>query len=328
MKNLSFTVVALLLFVLTGCGTGPLSSSQSISPESAKIIAIDFIQEQLLPSGQAAKILNFSDTGDLYKMDVEVNGQTIPAYLTKDGKTFFPQGMDIETVKADKLAAKKLAEEEQAKKLAGTPKSEKPSVELFVMSHCPFGTQMEKGLLPVLETLGDTIDFELKFNTYAMHDKKELIEQNLQHCIKTETPDKLLPYVGCFLADENTGRCLDVIEETEETYASCLESVESEFKVMENYEDSSTWTGRFPSYDLYKADNEKYGVRGSPTLVVNGHVVSTSRDSASLLSVICSGFETTPEECSTELPSVAPTPGFGYGVSAGGGGSSDANCGV
>ena len=29
-------------------------------------------------------------------------------------------------------------------------KLEKPIVEAFVMSHCPFGTQIEKGMLPVV----------------------------------------------------------------------------------------------------------------------------------------------------------------------------------
>ena len=38
-----------------------------------------------------------------------------------------------------------------------TPKKEKPEVELFVMSHCPFGTQIEKGMLPVARLLGDKI---------------------------------------------------------------------------------------------------------------------------------------------------------------------------
>ena len=53
------------------------------------------------------------------------------------------------------------------------------------MSHCPYGTQMEKALLPVIETLGaNNVNFELKFNTYAMHDKVELDEQLTQYCVK------------------------------------------------------------------------------------------------------------------------------------------------
>ena len=42
------------------------------------------------------------------------------------------------------------------------PKSDKPLVELFVMAYCPYGTQAEKGLIPVIELLGDKIDASIK----------------------------------------------------------------------------------------------------------------------------------------------------------------------
>ncbi|MBU3941884.1 MAG: hypothetical protein KKF74_03150, partial [Nanoarchaeota archaeon] len=48
------------------------------------------------------------------------------------------------------------------------PKKDKPEVELFVMSHCPYGTQIEKGMLPVARLLGDKIDFNIRFCSYAM----------------------------------------------------------------------------------------------------------------------------------------------------------------
>lgn len=54
------------------------------------------------------------------------------------------------------------------------------------MSHCPYGLQMEKGIIPVVETLGDSIDFQVKFCDYAMHGQTELDEQVLQYCIMKE----------------------------------------------------------------------------------------------------------------------------------------------
>jgi len=44
---------------------------------------------------------------------------------------------------------------------------------------------------------------------------------------------------------------------------------------------------------------------------MNGQLLESGRDSASLLKTICSGFSNQPEECSESLPSVSPTPGFG-----------------
>jgi hypothetical protein len=42
------------------------------------------------------------------------------------------------------------------------------------------------------ETLQDKIDFEIKFNTYAMHGEKELAEQLNQYCIKKNKMINLL----------------------------------------------------------------------------------------------------------------------------------------
>lgn len=97
-----------------------------------------------------------------------------------------------------------------------------------------------------------------------------------------------------------------------------IASADKEFKVKEKFKDQSTWvSGRFPAFDafdVFKADNEKYGVQGSPTLIINGQQIQTGRDSASLLSIICSAFNNQPAECQQQLSSAAPSPGFGSGT--------------
>lgn len=72
-------------------------------------------------------------------------------------------------------------------------------------------------------------------------------------------------------------------------------------------------TGSYAGFEIFKADNEKYNVGGSPTLVINGSESNSGRDSKSLLKSICSAFNNPPKECSTELPSESPTPGFEIG---------------
>jgi len=49
------------------------------------------------------------------------------------------------------------------------------------MSYCPYGTQIEKGILPVINALGNKIKFSLKFVDYAMHGKKEIDENSRQY---------------------------------------------------------------------------------------------------------------------------------------------------
>ena len=193
------------------------------------------------------------------------------------------------------------------------PKKEKPEVELFVMAYCPFGIQSEKGILPVLSLLGDKINFSVKFCTYAMHGKKELDEQLLQYCIQKEQRDKYLDYLACFLKEGKTEECLNETGIDRKELDSCIEKTDTEFNITENYKNRSTWLGgRFPRFDVYKESNEKYGIRGSPGLVINGVLANPGRDPESLLNAICLGFKDKPAECSERLSSSTPSPGFGF----------------
>ncbi|RLI90656.1 MAG: hypothetical protein DRO94_04825 [Candidatus Altiarchaeales archaeon] len=204
------------------------------------------------------------------------------------------------------------------------PKLEKPRVELFVMAFCPYGIQMEKGILPVVNLLEDKIDFEVKFCSYAMHGKKELDEQLNQYCIQRDFKDKYIPYLTCFLKEGDTNQCLTEIGINQEELNECIQQVDTKYKVTEKYNDKSTWlNGRFPVFDVYKEDNDKYKVTGSPTLVINGVVARTRRDPASLLHAICLGFKDKPEECNENLSSVTPSPGFGF---SGSGSGSSGSC--
>ncbi|MBU3942195.1 MAG: hypothetical protein KKF74_04760, partial [Nanoarchaeota archaeon] len=196
------------------------------------------------------------------------------------------------------------------------PKKDKPEVELFVMSHCPYGTQIEKGMLPVARLLGDKIDFNINFCSYAMHGKKELDEQTLQHCIQKEYNDKYLDYLACFLKEGNTDDCLKEVELSGKM-DTCIAETDAKFKITEKFNDQSTWSGgRYPLFDVYKELNEKYSISGSPNLVINGVTAKSGRDSASLLNAICTGFKVKPAECNEELSSENPSAGFGFSATA------------
>ena len=182
------------------------------------------------------------------------------------------------------------------------------------MSHCPYGTQIEKGLLPVIEILKDKIDFEIKFVYYSMHPTSGEVEEQLnQYCIQKEQNDKFTSYLRCFLEAGNGEECLDSTGIDMSKLASCTEKTDKEFAILENLEDKSKWlSGKFPKFNIYKTDNEKYSVGGSPTLIINGVNTQVGRDSISLLNAICGAFNEAPEECNTEFETGAPTPGFGW----------------
>ena len=209
------------------------------------------------------------------------------------------------------------------------PKSDKPKIEAFVMAYCPYGTQMEKGLIPVVNLLGDKIDFEIKFVSYAMHPSQGEVEEELnQYCIQEEQNDKYLSYLSCFLEAGDGEGCLTKTGIDKTKLKSCTDKTDKEFNIIANLNDKSKWSGgRFPQFNIYKTDNEKYGVQGSPTLIINGQKSQSGRDSASLLNAICSSFNEAPEECSTDMTSFGtPAPGFGFGTQ--GGSATAAGCGV
>jgi hypothetical protein len=192
-------------------------------------------------------------------------------------------------------------------------KTDKPVVELFVMSHCPYGTQIEKGILPVLDTLGDKIDFELKFCNYAMHGQVELNEELNQVCIQENYPDELNTYLYCFLEDGDTERCVEKLEFDQDTLDACIVEKDTEYKVTELFEDKTTWiNGNYPQFNVFGDDVAKYGVQGSPAFVLNGVSVPTGRSSPQLLETICAAFIDAPEECDTVLEAINPSPGFGF----------------
>lgn len=321
----------LALFVTTGCKIESKKAA-TISVEDAKKLTADFINNNLMQPGNTVNIKEVTEEGGLYKVVVSMpNGQEINSYLSKDGKKFFPQVMDIEETKKEAEAKNGGDAAAEAEKTAVTTKKAKASVELFVMSHCPFGTQMEKGMLPVLDALGDKVDFTLKFNDYAMHGKKELDEQLTQYCVQKEETKKLLPYLKCFLGSKSgevadSEACIKSTGINAGKIKSCVADADTKYKVSANFKDKSTYKGSFATFDIYKEDNAKYGVGGSPTLVINGEKISSGRDSKTLMDTICSGFENAPDACKKEMSSVSPSAGFGFNES-GGDAAAAASCG-
>jgi hypothetical protein len=176
-----------------------------------------------------------------------------------------------------------------------------------------------------VETLKDKVDFAVRFVYYSMHGKKELDENTVQYCIQKEQKAKYLPYLSCFLNSSNSSDCVAKAGVNTTLLSACINASDSAYNITANFNNQSSWlSGQYPIYAVDLADNQKYGVKGSPTLVVNGATVSAPRDSQSLLSAVCKAFNTEPSECNATLSNQAPSPGFGYTAS---GSASSASCG-
>lgn len=314
------SILARLGAFLSGKG----STSKNL--EIAKKEIENIINTDLLSDGVSATVEEITDEHGLYKMTVDINKQKIELYCTKDKQVFFEYGMKVDEVKQQKanaVAEKKRIIEEQKTNM---PKSVKPQVELFVMSHCTHGLQMEKGILPVAKLLGDKINFQVKFCDYVMHGDEEINEQLRQVCVMETAPAKYLNYLECFVGSGNSEQCLQSNDINKASVASCVVRTDKNFSITANAKKQSTWKGeRYPTFNVYQKDVKKYDVNGSPTLVINGRNISTDRDSNSLLQMVCAGFKEAPQECEQVLSSVSPSTGFGYNNA--GATSSDGSCG-
>jgi hypothetical protein len=310
-------VVILVLFVavLAWLGFRFFGGNQVKAAAQAE----EFINTNFL-AGQAekAKVKVVGKVNGLYKLEVEFQGTKIDSYMSLDGKKFFPEAYDM-------TPEGQVAGEQDANTPTTTdlPKTDKPVVELFVMSYCPYGTQVQKGIMPAIDALGGKVDFKLKFVDYIMHDKIEIEENLRQYCIDGEQKDKLSAYLTCFLKTEDSATCLKTAKVDEGKLITCYNATDKKFKVMENYTNKVGWKGQFPGFGVNGEDNVKYGVQGSPTLVINGVQASSGRDSASLLKAICSAFTNPPAECGAQLSSATPAPGFGDGTT---GAATNASC--
>jgi len=306
---MGFICGVVIMLIASGVVYGAQAmGGKSLSKAKVKTAVSDFVNKDL-PAGQDPAVVDSIENFNcgLYKLQLSLGGQKAEAYVTKDGKIIFPAAIDMAT-----------NTEANANQPAQTPanitKSDKPKVELFVMSYCPYGTQIEKGIIPTVEALGNKIDFSLKFVNYAMHGKNEIDENARQYCIQKEQSDKLMPYMKCFLKDSNSASCLTSVGINKAKLDSCVSASDKQFKLTDNFNNKQTWLGSYPPFDIDKADNQKYGVEGSPTLVINGTVVDSGRDSAGLLKTICAAFNDQPEACSKSLSAATPAPGFGEGT--------------
>ena len=307
-------ILAVLLIVVLYVG---FFSNNGVSKENAADKTLNFVNTNLLQGQATATLVDVQEEGELYNVKLSVNGQLVDGYVTKDGELFFPQAIDMSAT-AD-LAA---AADEPAPAAQELPKTAKPKVELFVMSHCPYGTQAEKAMIPVVQELGDKIDFSVKFVNYAMHGEKEVLEEMNQVCIENEQNAKFLDYLNCFLKEGDGETCLTETKIDKTKLSACTLKLDTEFNIRKSLEDETTWSGgRFPPFLVHDKENEEYGVQGSPTLVINGQQASASRSPAAFLAAVCGAFSEVPEGCGAELSAAQASPGFGTGTASAGAGS-------
>ena len=295
---ISTFVLGILALILIFSSVSGGITGKTISEDKAAELVLGFANAQ----GVAAELVDVNEVGNFYEVSVLINGQKSVLSVTKDGE-YLAQLIPLSLFEQEPPTQQEPANQKIVK-------SDVPEVELFVMTHCPYGTQAEKGLLPTVNALGNTINSKIRFVHYYMHtNNQEEVETPKQVCIREEQPDKWHAYLKCFLDGDGNADSTGYIANGNDPFV-CMQKVGVDKSAVEECISS----GRADEY--YKEDSDLsngYGVGGSPTLVLNGVQSNAGRDAASYLDGICKAMAEPSELCGTSLSSTSPSPGFGYG---------------
>jgi glutaredoxin len=274
----------------------------ALSSEQAAVKAIDYINQVVLNGQAVASLLEVTEENGLYKLRLTIEGEGYEFHVTKDGKLLFPQGTEI-----PKEIPRALTPEEPE-----FPKADVPQVQLFVMSFCPFGNQAEELMMPVTKLLKNKANIELHYVIYgrdqgysgsdycldeeakycSMHGIQELNQGIRELCVQKYQRDKFWDFVK-----EINSNC------NYQNVDSCWEGIAKKVGVdIAQIKTCQKDEGlRISAQELEL--NKKYGISGSPQIIINDIEYMGSRSSEAYKQTICSAFNSPPEECSQVLSS-------------------------
>jgi len=89
-------VLAVLLLISLFIGDFSFGTGKVIEEKAQK--AVDLINEN--QEGVNAQLTGIKELNGLYQVDISVLGEVYQAYISKDGKLFFPQAVDLDTYEA------------------------------------------------------------------------------------------------------------------------------------------------------------------------------------------------------------------------------------
>ena len=307
----------------------------TVSAQTAGNKAVNYINDNYLKDTGKAVFESATSDSTLYlvKFKISVTGQATQedsAYVTKDGRYLFPQMQGIPIDLNQKVGGTTASASDGSKVSTcdKVQKSDKPLVEAFVVSSCPFGLQMQRVLADVVQNI-PAAKSNIKVEYFgsisngkitSMHGDAEAQENLKQMCIRQEQPALYWNYIACYIKAGDSKGCLASTGVNQASLTGCTTDASRGLK--------------YAQADFALAD--KYGVSGSPTLIVSGDTVDEfgfgGRTSDALKSVICCSFKTKPSFCSQTLSKISAATSFsatysqGTSGSSGNSGATGANC--
>lgn len=175
----------------------------------------------------------------------------------------------------------------------------KVKLEMYVMSKCPFGVEAENGIKPVIDEIGDRIDFHLDFIVSeangaftALHGEPEVKGNILQLCAIKQAPEakKYMKFVDC--QNQNMGgipdgweRCADQAELDKGQIKSCSEGSQGKDLLRESMKRATA-----------------AGAQGSPTIKLAGTDYNGGRSKIDFMRALCEKMPGDKPEACKKIP--------------------------
>lgn len=306
-KHKKYILGVIILLLLIGYGVNKKYPdvfgkmfTKNISADEAKEKVKTLIGE----NSPGVTVKGVAEESGLYKITIGIDKQPDQyAYITKDGTKFIENAISFADIE------KKQAEQKKAQEEANRPieKSDKPAVDLYVMSFCPYGNKSEDTLKSVYDLLKNKATFNFHYivssngdEIQSLHGSKEVIQNEREVCVlKDYGKDKWFAFVA--YVNKNCG-----------ADGACWEAGARSLAInTAKVNDCVKNEGLALMKENEKASDEA-NASGSPTMKINGvssKAVYQYGNSEAYKQAICDAFKTAPAECSKKLSTAAAATG-------------------
>ncbi|MDD4955862.1 MAG: hypothetical protein PHP17_07500 [Candidatus Omnitrophica bacterium] len=304
-KNIPFLILSICIGLILGFCIGTIikryHTHREISRLKAAYKVLNTVNTYFVPGKNATLTSGPVEERGLYKVELTLDSVTQAFYLTKDGEILIlPEGM----VHIAKL--KNAVKQQQPVKNEGISKSDKPVVELFVMSLCPYGSRAEKEIAPLITSFGNKVDFKIKFivsnegkslkDFSSLHGIDEVEEDARQAAILKYYPDKFSAYIDKINEKSCVLSCGAI--KLKDYWKVVAANLNMDIKKIENFAYGREGVALLKENG---ADAQKYNAFASPTLVINGaKSEAIYKGKKAVEEAVCSAFIKAPDMCRKE----------------------------
>jgi hypothetical protein len=299
-------LAAILVVSMMQAGQGTVTPPGICGPN-----VVAYFNQNLAQAG-LAHLISINESKGLYEVAIDYQSQAITLYATKDCSLLFVSPKNMIAGSGGQTIPQ--ATQQATPQATKAPvKSARPTVDLYVMSFCPYGTQAETAMGPVVDLLKSKADIRIRYITTisgttadsvnSLHGSAEAKEDLRQICINKYYPDQFWSYIKTFDA-----QCYPSWQNAT-ALGSCQKNTMTTLSLDSAKID--TCSQGTEGITLLKADEAASltnQARSSPMLFINGVFYSGARTPEGYKQAICNSFETSPAECSAVISS-ASAPG-------------------